>query len=506
MESEVHKRRAPIFTYLKSRGFYAGVQLDGTIVIERTDENERFYHSRLGVADILNGKIKNPPYEVQRLTQTLKAAQGDTDVDPSMLTLEPPPSDFDVADGQTFGIPSRDDPDPYGVLALEQEGLEIRESGTRQRVDRNSFVFSPSPSSPLFNAFNRDSVDGSLSQRSSWRTTMTDRSAQTVDMSTQTDMDTQSPPIRPHSGNFRASMANIPEVGYASIDYQMKNSTLDQATGPEPQNGVAEPVETAAVDSPQEAELDFDTDDEEAVIHEVQQAASPQFIRASPQKVTKAKLITVTKPAAPALPPRNPIRQRPADSHSPARHVENGPGVPEAVSEHSLATNLDIPAEIHVSSYSSSTYSQLLHDEQSPTMISDSAGSVSSVEHVDISKPHDSGLPPVDSYAETFKPHDGALPLVDSMGPVSPIEHHHDHTVPLSSDSAVSISPIDPTAPLTPHDTGTLPPPAARADKTTAPPTLPNPTKEHVEIAKLAPPPLPLRNLSFANEMPGAFA
>ena len=35
LETEVHKRQAPVFTYLKSRGFYAGVQIDGTIVIER---------------------------------------------------------------------------------------------------------------------------------------------------------------------------------------------------------------------------------------------------------------------------------------------------------------------------------------------------------------------------------------------------------------------------------------------------------------------------------------
>lgn len=35
LETEVHKRQAPVFTYMKSRGFYAGVQIDGTIVIER---------------------------------------------------------------------------------------------------------------------------------------------------------------------------------------------------------------------------------------------------------------------------------------------------------------------------------------------------------------------------------------------------------------------------------------------------------------------------------------
>lgn len=31
LETELHKRQAPIFTYMKSRGFYAGVQIDGTV-------------------------------------------------------------------------------------------------------------------------------------------------------------------------------------------------------------------------------------------------------------------------------------------------------------------------------------------------------------------------------------------------------------------------------------------------------------------------------------------
>lgn len=42
LESEVHKRQAPIWTYMKSKGLYAGVAVDGTIIIERTDENEKF--------------------------------------------------------------------------------------------------------------------------------------------------------------------------------------------------------------------------------------------------------------------------------------------------------------------------------------------------------------------------------------------------------------------------------------------------------------------------------
>ncbi|EOD48920.1 putative duf500 domain protein [Neofusicoccum parvum UCRNP2] len=87
VDSEVHKRQAPIFTYIKSRGFYAGVQLDGTVVVERTDENEKFYGERIGVTDILNGKAKNPPMEaIKPLWDAIGAAEGRTDV-----PLEPLP-------------------------------------------------------------------------------------------------------------------------------------------------------------------------------------------------------------------------------------------------------------------------------------------------------------------------------------------------------------------------------------------------------------------------------
>src|ERR1700753_3192697 len=77
LESEVHKRRAPVFTYLKSRGFYAGVQIDGTVLIERTDANKDFYGREIGVMEILTGKVENPPASVNTLMKTIKAAQGD---------------------------------------------------------------------------------------------------------------------------------------------------------------------------------------------------------------------------------------------------------------------------------------------------------------------------------------------------------------------------------------------------------------------------------------------
>jgi lipid-binding SYLF domain-containing protein len=98
LETEVHKRQAPLFTYLKSRGFYAGVQVDGTIVIERSDENEAFYGEKIAVKDILAGKARYPPKEkYQLLMNTIHAAQGDP-VDESDLpsTAEPTPGDTEI--------------------------------------------------------------------------------------------------------------------------------------------------------------------------------------------------------------------------------------------------------------------------------------------------------------------------------------------------------------------------------------------------------------------------
>jgi lipid-binding SYLF domain-containing protein len=155
----------PNFTYLKSRGFYAGVQVDGSIIIERTDENARFYGQTIGVTDILAGKVRHPPYELKMLMETLKAAEGRSDVDKELmeeLEGQPAPGDVDVEapSDKSFGIPEPDDPDPYGFLALQREGLDIVEAGTHSRPSSSQFEYHPSPSSPTFNKFhNRRSME-----------------------------------------------------------------------------------------------------------------------------------------------------------------------------------------------------------------------------------------------------------------------------------------------------------------------------------------------------------
>ncbi|KFA60250.1 hypothetical protein S40285_08071 [Stachybotrys chlorohalonatus IBT 40285] len=153
----------PVFTYLKSRGLYAGVQVDGTIVIERTDENARFYGEEIGVTDILAGKVRHQPPEIRRLMETLKAAEGRSDYDEKVveeLGTEPVPSDFDVeAPEHIFGVPEPDDPDPFGVGALKSQGMDVVEAGTRAKPSDQEFEYHPNPNSPIYLKLNRQSIE-----------------------------------------------------------------------------------------------------------------------------------------------------------------------------------------------------------------------------------------------------------------------------------------------------------------------------------------------------------
>jgi Las17-binding protein actin regulator len=355
LDSEVHKRRAPIFTYLKSRGFYAGVQIDGTILIERTDENERFYGYRLPAQEILAGKVRHPPLEIQTLMQTIKAAQGDGDVDESLLPTEAPPSDFEiVTEPKLFGVPDKDDPDPYGVLALEKEGFQIREAGTHQRPTWEQFTFSPSPSSPVFSTFKRESMDGkSPSRRSSWRksavstvnstyTANTDRPVSTMsDMATQTNFDT--PATSPISMGSTKRMPEIHEE--ASKDETPKISEPAKAIElpPTPSSSQSKDSPYVADNETSDAEEEEEDDDEDedgvvieepVIVHEVHRATAT-----SPQFLPRVRLVQVKQIQAPSLPVRNPIRDRKIPPPLPPRaHSRNSsvstPRDPEQSSGH----------------------------------------------------------------------------------------------------------------------------------------------------------------------------
>ncbi|KAK4698491.1 SH3 domain-containing YSC84-like protein 1, partial [Phenoliferia sp. Uapishka_3] len=66
---------APMFTYSKSKGLFAGVSLEGTALIERKDANEAFYGQAIPAIDLLTGKVP-PPEAASALYEAIEAAEG----------------------------------------------------------------------------------------------------------------------------------------------------------------------------------------------------------------------------------------------------------------------------------------------------------------------------------------------------------------------------------------------------------------------------------------------
>jgi lipid-binding SYLF domain-containing protein len=285
LDSEVHKRRAPIWTYLKSRGFYAGIQVDGTVVIERTDANEAFYGEKISVGDILKGKAKRVPPTTHMLMATIAAAQGD-DVDENELPAAgEAPGDLDLEKG-TFGIPDADDDDPYGVKALEKEGFEIKEAGTGQRPSMEVFEFKPHPGSPVYGTFTnsaRRSVDGAgILKRESWRHST--QSFSSIDKGTQTG-DGEVTTVRSHS--------------HSPSKHDMDGSPVEKITEHVPDNDDFDNLHIGgSPGTTRRTPSGVETPEE---MPEPAQAISPQ-------RISRARLVTIPKRVPPALPPRNPGR------------------------------------------------------------------------------------------------------------------------------------------------------------------------------------------------------
>ncbi|KAL6807669.1 hypothetical protein GGI42DRAFT_253054 [Trichoderma sp. SZMC 28013] len=234
-ESEVNWRDLgnTVLTYMKARGQQQTVNLYGCMLSERSNENDRFYGSTdITHMDILAGNVARGVEETTSLNEVLKMAEGRTDYDNAVINrvaAEPAPSDalittsppkavsMPASPHTSFGIPQADDPDPFGVLALEMAGLEIREAGSRIRPTSSLFDMNQAPMSPtVASKFSRQSMDTfvSRSNRNSYVSMRTIRS-QVTDAGTQTDVGNTpatSPSPGPSDSNGRASPAYIESV------------------------------------------------------------------------------------------------------------------------------------------------------------------------------------------------------------------------------------------------------------------------------------------------------
>lgn len=362
-----------VFTYVKAKGRAADVRLDGTIISERADENARFYGYNCSVPKILAGDINQSLPQLRPFTEMLKAAEGRTDFDASLLEqwgTQPAPGDATVESplsvtsllSPSFGIPEADDPDPFGVLALEMAGMEIREAGTRLRPESSQFDYSPSPTSSVFPKIGHQSVDTyiSRSNRGSCLSTRT-MASQMTDAGTQTEQTEQTedgkntPQTTPSPGLSevgcrRRSSEDIPEVSepeevdYTKIDISaIRNLTAFPDLDDEPMCRSPSPIQEqhlrrddklepddasdaaseneneADADDEDESDQDDDTlsdddldefdDTEEPIVYEVATAQPPRLAIVASQAVqVKGAVVNIPRRIPPPLPVRSPAR------------------------------------------------------------------------------------------------------------------------------------------------------------------------------------------------------
>jgi hypothetical protein len=71
---------SPIYSYSLSKGLYAGVSMDGRMLMTRDRVNEKFYGRSVSAHEILSGKVATPP-AAQPLYDALKRCRvyGDTE-------------------------------------------------------------------------------------------------------------------------------------------------------------------------------------------------------------------------------------------------------------------------------------------------------------------------------------------------------------------------------------------------------------------------------------------
>ncbi|CAK9786309.1 DUF500-domain-containing protein [Cutaneotrichosporon oleaginosum] len=74
---EAGREAAPVFSYVKSKGIYAGIEVVGQVFASRFDENAEMYHwPGIKAGDILTGRVKVPPEAANLQAALVDAATG----------------------------------------------------------------------------------------------------------------------------------------------------------------------------------------------------------------------------------------------------------------------------------------------------------------------------------------------------------------------------------------------------------------------------------------------
>ncbi|GKU03720.1 hypothetical protein FLAG1_05438 [Fusarium langsethiae] len=144
IEAALSKTAArPVWSYMKSRGLWAGVQIDGTIVVARGDANAVFYNERGITAEkILLGDVAWP-MAAKPLFEVLQALEGWATYDRTVVQAvgeSPTPGDSILSEKQEIYT---DEPEEYKTGSSEKlerytDGPEEPEIGGYEKSERHT--------------------------------------------------------------------------------------------------------------------------------------------------------------------------------------------------------------------------------------------------------------------------------------------------------------------------------------------------------------------------------
>ncbi|KAM0793331.1 hypothetical protein ACM66B_000787 [Microbotryomycetes sp. NB124-2] len=132
LETSIDKSPSPVWAYTKSRGAYVGVALEGTVFIERNDENARSYGREVKASEILAGNV-NVPLWAESLHQTLDAAAGR---------------------GEFPNLPQPASPPVQSARRLPQSGLDASDLAVLQKMEASLYAMGIQDTA--INAHNRE--------------------------------------------------------------------------------------------------------------------------------------------------------------------------------------------------------------------------------------------------------------------------------------------------------------------------------------------------------------
>ena len=157
---------AGVFSYSKTKGLFAGVSIEGSVLVERRDANEKLYGSRITARQLLEGGVRPPP-EAEPLMRVLNsrvfAGVGST-------TSDSVYNDIPIYDDSYEGVSGRDRRASAGSPTVDDYEYRDRPSRANTWQDGGSGGgYSPrSPTSPRANPGETFDSLGAGSRRSTF--------------------------------------------------------------------------------------------------------------------------------------------------------------------------------------------------------------------------------------------------------------------------------------------------------------------------------------------------